>query len=487
MQSQLFQSATAMAGAIRNGEISALEALDLCLARVAQHNNLVNAVVVLDEERARARATEADQAQARGELWGPLHGVPMTVKEAFDMEGLATTFGFEIHRDNIADQDALAVSRLRASGAIIFGKTNVPVALSDWQTFNPVYGTTNNPWDLSCTPGGSSGGSAAALAAGMSFLELGSDIGASIRNPAHYCGVFGHKPTFGIASSKGHQVPPWESSPELDIAVIGPLARSATDLATALDIISGPDAIDAHGWQLQLPPEHRTSVREFRVGIVYTDPLAEVDNQVQNALLELTSVLRDAGARVDVDASPAIDTVHSHQVYIGLLRAATSQYMADADFEMHLEKAAALAPTQGGYEAQMYRATTMRHREWLALNEQRYRLRHTWHEWFKSYDLLLCPAATTVAFPHNQTGERWERMLDVNGQSQPTTTPLFWAGLSGHVYLPSTVAPIALSADTMPVGVQSVGPQYHDHRCIRFASLIEALTGGFRAPPGYRD
>ena len=339
--------------------------------------------------------------------------------------------------------------------------------------------------DTTRVPGGSSGGSASALAAGLSFLELGSDIGASIRNPAHYCGVFGHKPTFDIASSKGHWIPPWASSPELDIAVIGPLARSAADLATALDIISGPDDIDGCGWQLQLPQEHRSGLGDFRVGIMYSDDQAEVDDEVQRALKDLTRVLRDAGARVDIDAKPDIDTAESHRVYVGLLRAATSQYMADDAFTAMHDGASTLAPSDDDYPARMVRATTMQHREWLVLNEQRYRMRHAWANWFKSYDLLLCPAATTVAFEHNQQGERWQRMLDVNGTEQPTTTPLFWAGYSGHVYLPSTVAPIGLGNSGLPIGVQIIGPQYHDHRCIRFAGLIEQALGGFTAPPNY--
>lgn len=481
-----FLSATELARDIRGGKCTARDALELCVDRVERFDTDLNAVVQLDLDNARRAADEADRAVAGGAASGSLHGVPMTVKEAFDVAGLPTTWGFEAHRDNVPQSDALAVERLRRAGAVIFGKTNVPVALSDWQTFNPVYGTTNNPWDLGRSPGGSSGGSAAALAAGLSFLEIGSDIGASIRNPAHYCGVFGHKPTFGIANSTGHWIPPWASSPLLDIAVIGPLARSAADLGVALDVIAGPDAIDGAGWKLDLPREPRKSVSEFRVGLVLSDPQAEVDDSIQRALHDLGEALRKAGATVDLNAKPDIDTAESHRVYVGLLRAATSQYMARGDFAEHVKMAASLNHADTDYEARMYRSSTMRHREWLALNESRYRMRHAWARWFDDYDLLLCPAATTVAFEHNQSGERWERMLDVNGQPQPTTTPLFWAGYSGHVYLPSTVAPLPLTSSGLPAGVQIVGPQYHDHRCIRFAELIEELLGGFVAPPAYR-
>ncbi|MEM7404589.1 MAG: amidase [Pseudomonadota bacterium] len=482
-----FTSATELARNIRDGLGSAREALELCVERYERLNPDLNAIVQLDLDNARQAADAADRAVADGTADGPLHGVPMTVKEAFDVTGLPTTWGYETHRHNVADADALAVQRLRAAGAVVFGKTNVPVALSDWQTFNPVYGTTNNPWDPTRTPGGSSGGSAAALAAGLSYLEIGSDIGASIRNPAHYCGVFGHKPTFGIANSTGHWVPPWTSTPLLDIAVIGPLARSAADLGVTLDAIAGPDAIDGAGWQLRLPTEPRGKLSDFRVGLILSDPQAEVDASIQRSLETLGEALRNAGATVEVDAKPAIDTAESHRVYVGLLRAATSQYMAQAEFAEHLKMAASLNHGDSDYPARMYRSSTMRHREWLALNETRYRMRHEWARWFETYDLLLCPAATTVAFPHNQSGERWERMLDVNGQPQPTTTPLFWAGYSGHVYLPSTVAPLPLTASGLPAGVQIIGPQYHDHRCIRFAGLIEELLGGFVAPPAYAE
>ena len=221
-----FQSATELACRLRRRELSSVELLHHYLRRIERLNRTLNAVVVLDAERALPRAREADAALARGELWGPLHGLPMTVKESFDVPGLPTTWGFESMRDNIATQTATSVQRLLDAGAVIFGKTNVPVAMADWQTFNPVYGTTNNPWDRHARRG-SSGGSAAALAAGLSALELGSDIGASIRNPAHYCGVWGHKPTWGVVPQQGQQLPGMECVDTIDIGAAGPLARSA--------------------------------------------------------------------------------------------------------------------------------------------------------------------------------------------------------------------------------------------------------------------
>ena len=226
---------------------------------------------------------------------GPLHGLPMTVKESFDVAGWPTTRGLTEFKDNIAREDSLAVQRLKRAGAIVFGKTNVPVLLADWQTFNPIYGTTNNPWDLLRTPGGSSGGSAAALAAGLTGLELGSDIGASIRGPAHYCGVYGHKSTWGVCSPKGHSLP--GAVHPGDISVIGPLARSADDLRLAFDIIAGPDEMDAQGWRLALEKPKLTSFRKLRVAVMPSHPTAEVDGSVAGAIERLASALAKLGAK----------------------------------------------------------------------------------------------------------------------------------------------------------------------------------------------
>lgn len=492
-QSLTFSSASDIAAAIRHRQVSAEDMLKHYLARIERHNTDLNAVVAVASEAALAAARDADQALANGLPIGPLHGVPMTIKEAFDIGGMASSWGLTDFRDNIASSDALAVQRYRQAGAIIFGKTNVPSSLADWQTFNPVYGSSANPWDLTRTPGGSSGGSAAALAAGLSALETGSDIGASIRNPAHYCGVYGHKPTFGIASSAGHALPDWRGWPELDIAVVGPMARSAADLRLALQTMAGPDPIDAVGWQLTLPQCPLDKLSDFSVGIIYSDDEAEVDQAIVQQLQTLADFLREAGVTVREQHRPAIDSRDVHETYLALLRAATSAAASDSAFEQLQQRAAEADPVATDYQSRMLRGTTMSHREWLYYNEIRHRMRRQWHSYFSDTDLLLCPAATSVAFAHNQQGERWERMIDVNGQPQPTTTALFWAGYSGLVYLPSTVAPIGLAVaangvgPALPVGVQIVGPQYQDMRCIRFAELLEQHYHRFQPPPAYQD
>src|SRR5262245_57424904 len=257
-----FSSARHLASLLRKKKIGCLELLDAYLGRVERHNPRLNAIIATDVEGARRRAKAADRALARRQVWGPLHGLPMTVKESYDVAGLPTTWGIPELKDNVPADNALAVERLLGAGAVLFGKTNVPLYLADWQSYNAIYGTTNNPWDVSRSPGGSSGGSAAALAAGLTALEAGSDIGSSIRNPAHFCGVYGHKPTWGIVPRSG-QALPWQTAP-VDIDVVGPLARSAGDLAIALSIMAGPDAVEAAGWQLRLRPPRQKRLRDFK-------------------------------------------------------------------------------------------------------------------------------------------------------------------------------------------------------------------------------
>jgi len=475
-----FWSATKLLAALRAKKLSALELFDLYAARVRKHNRALNAICVmnLDEDRKAARA--ADRAKGKR---GPLHGLPMTVKESFDVAGWPTTRGLTEFKDNIAKQDALAVQRLKRAGAIVFGKTNVPVLLADWQSFNPIYGTTNNPWDLLRTPGGSSGGSAAALAAGLTGLELGSDIGASIRGPAHYCGVYGHKSTWGVCSPKGHSLP--GAVHPADISVIGPLARSADDLKLAFDLITGPDELDGTGWKVALERPKLSSLRKLRVAVMTSHPTAEVDGSVAGAIERLASALAKKGAKVSDTARPDFDPAEAHRVFLALLRSATSARQAPHHVAMWEELSQKRSKEDMSYEAQAARGNVMRHKEWLGWSNRRHQMRLLWAEFFMHWDVLLCPAAATPAFPQNQKGERWERMIDVNGKPQPSTTQMFWAGYSGMCYLPSTIAPIELAGGKLPVGVQIVAPQYGDYRSIAVARLIEREFYAFTPPPGF--
>ena len=479
-----FRSARQLAADIKRKKIGCLELLDLYLARVEKYDGALNAVVVRDFDRARTRARAADRALARRQLWGPLHGVPMTIKESYDVVSLPTTWGVPAYKDRIATKNAAVVDRLLGAGVVLFGKTNVPLYLADWQSFNAIYGTTNNPWDVKRAPGGSSGGSAAALAAGLTGLEAGSDIGSSIRNPAHFCGVYGHKPTWGIVPRAG-QALPWQNAP-VDIDVVGPLARSADDLAVALAAVAGPDEIDGAGWQLRLAPPRQKRLRDFKVALMLdAAPEIPVDREVADRLQALGDFLGRQKVKVDDRARPAIDTREAFSVYVKLLRAATSDRQSDADFEKNAGVARGLAPDDESYYARATRAAVSSHRDWLAANEARHRMRLAWAEFFTTYDLLLCPVAGTAAFPHDQQGERHDRTLVINGKRVPVTDHLFWAGYTGVSFLPSTAAPCGFTPGGLPVGVQIVGPQYGDLACIGFARLLEREFQAFVPPPGY--
>ena len=483
MQDIAFWPAKQLASHLRRRKIGCLELLEHYLKRVERHNPRLNAIIATDLDNARRRARAADRALAKGDVRGPLHGVPMTIKESYDVVGMPTTWGVPELKDNIATKNALAVDRMLGTGVVLFGKTNVPWMLQDWQSFNAIYGTTNNPWDPTRAPGGSSGGSAAALAAGLTGIEAGSDIGSSIRNPAHFCGVYGHKPTYGICPPHGHALPGRVAA--ADISVIGPLARSADDLDIALCAMAGPDDIEGAGMRLTLPAAKKKRLRDFKVALVLDDVNAEVDRVVQDRLQALADFLAGNKAKVDDRARPDFDSVHQHRVYVALLRAATSGRQSEAQFERNVATARTLRPDDDGYFARMTRANVMPHKQWLAHNEERHRLRLKWAEFFQDYDLLLCPTASTPACPHDQAGERWERTIMVNGKPVRAVDQLFWAGYASLAYLPATAAPIGFSKEGLPIGVQIIGPQYHDRTCIAFAGLIEREFQGFVAPPGY--
>ena len=478
-----FRSATELARLLRSGKVGAVELLEVCLAQLEKHNGTVNAVVVTDVPRARKAAAAADRRLRKGTPLGPFDGVPMTAKESFDWTGTPSTWGDPRFRDNIASADAVALNRLTGAGAVIYGKTNVPLMLADWQSYNAIYGTTNNPWDLTRSPGGSSGGSAAALATGMSALEIGSDIGASIRNPAHYCGVYGHKPSYGVVPYQGHLLP--GTVQPGDITVAGPLARSARDLSAMMKLLAGPVGPEARGYTLTLPPARQKSLKEFRVAVMVTDAQSEVDLTVQDLLGRLTQFLGKRVKTLSTTARPAFSTKEAMDVYIALLRSATSRRQTDADFAANAAKVAASDPRDDSYLTKMLRAYVLPHRDWLKYNERRHQMRLLWDQFFEDWDVMICPAAASAAFPHDQEGERHERTIPVNGTRVPTTDQLFWAGYSGCFYLPSTVAPMGLTPEGLPAGVQIITRQYGDYTSIRFAELLEREYGGFIPPPGY--
>jgi amidase len=478
-----FQPAYKLARLLKSRKLSAKELLETCLSQYVRHNDKINAVVVTDFERAKKAAAASDRRLAKGKSLSMFDGVPMTAKESFDWSGTPSTWGDPKLANNIATTDAVALSRLTGAGAVMYGKTNVPFHLADWQSFNAIYGTTGNPWDVRRTPGGSSGGAAAALATGMSVIEIGSDIGASIRNPAHYCGVFGHKPTYGVVPYRGHLMP--GSVALSDITVAGPMARSAKDLTAMMDILAGPETIEARGSVSRLEKLKQKSFKDFRVAIKISSPVSDVDAPVQNLILELGDFLKKKVKALSFDAAPAFDDREAYENYILLLRATATKRMPIEEYNAAFEKVRSLDPLDKSYVALMNRAFAMSHREWLQLNERRHQMRLLWDRFFGDWDVMLCPAAASTAWPHDQKGERHERLIEVNGKKVSTIDQRFWAGYSCNFYLPSTVAPIGLTPDALPSGVQIIAREYGDYTSLRFAELIEQEFGGFIAPPGY--
>jgi amidase len=470
-----FRSAKHLAAMVRKRKIGCVELLDHFIARIERLDTRLNAVVVRDFEAARRRARTLDRMK---DPIGPLHGVPMTVKESFDIAGLPTTWGVEALR-RTATADALAVERLRHAGAVVMGKTNVPPMLEDWQAANPIYGVTNNPWDEARSPGGSSGGAAAALAAGLTGLEVGSDIGGSVRQPAHACGVFGHKPTHGLLPLYGHQ-PVAGTQGQVDIACIGPMARTAGDLALALDVLAGSDALDSTA-KLALAKGPK-SPKGLRVAVWAEDPATRTDPEVTRALLAAGHTLEKAGAIVDTEARPVLDPGEAFRLYLRLLGAVTLSYLPPPEAERIAAQVARLKPDDRSADAELLRSFGLPHAAWLGLHDSRTRMRRAWGAFFREWDVLLCPAFAVPAQRHMQEGPKF---AEIDGTPEPWSELLFWPGIIGAMLLPATAAPIGATATGLPIGCQIVGPMHGDRTTIAVAGMLEALLGGYRAPKGW--
>jgi len=482
-----FCTATALLQRLDRDAISSLELLDDFLARQADFGAEINALVTLDVDRARERAKAADAARARGNSWGPLHGLPMTVKDCFETRGLRTTAGAEAHAAHVPTGNADAVDRLESAGAVIFAKSNTPTYAMDWQTYNPLHGTTNNPWDRTRTPGGSSGGSAAAVAAGLSALELGSDIGGSIRIPSHCCGVFGHKPSWGIVPQRGHIPGLPGSRVETDLNVIGPLARGPEDLSLALRVLAGPDPRSARAWRLDLPAPRRASLPEYRVAAWLDDPLCRVDPEVRACHERVVERLRKAGAQIDDRARPSCTLGDMLRVYLRLLAPTMAQVMDDDQFR-NLEQSLRSAPSgDAGGLGSFLRDIGIRHRDWLVTHQERLQMRAAWDAFFEDYDVLLCPVSPLPAIEHQTDAPISERTLSIGGEQRSYLEQFTWMGPFGAMGLPASVAPAGRTTGGLPVGIQIVGPHLEDLTPIAFAAALARECGGFEPPPAYRD
>ncbi len=474
-----FASATELVARLARREFSAREWLEFQIARIEHVNGAVNAIILTDLAAARARADEADRATANGESWGPLHGLPITVKESNNVAGWPTTYGDPALKDAIPTRNAVIIDRLLAAGAIIIGKTNVPLNLIDWQSHNAIYGTTRNPWDLERSPGGSSGGASAALAAGLTALELGSDIGGSIRIPAHFCGVFGHRPTPGIVPALDNERA--DTLIDNDLVTSGPLARSVADLSLALDIIAGPAGDAAQGWRLDLPPPRATQLKDLRISVVTDSPVAEVDEPYRAAIRVLAARLRDDGATIVDEQLPFSDHAAHHATYVQLLRGSSTVRLPEAAFREAIERSESPDTNITPYVRQMSYAYAQRHRDWILAEERRAHLRQDWARFFEHVDVVIAPASVSAAFPLDQARSREERVLHINGHDVDYNDQLFWAGLATLPSLPSTAVPIGF-VDGLPIGVQIIGPHLHDRLTLAVAAELEKLHP-FVAPP----
>lgn len=472
----LDQDATSQLIALASKRVSAVELLKAALARHAETHGDLNAVVAADPERALERARALDDARVRGEVLGPLAGLPMTVKDTFDVSGMAASSGLPELRRRMTE-DAAAVGHARRAGAIVWGKTNVPVMAADWQSANALYGATNNPWDLKRTPGGSSGGAAAALAARVTPLEIGSDIGGSLRVPASFCGVFSHKPTWGLVSQRGHVPPGPGSHVERDLNVIGPMARSARDLRLLLSVIeNGPRA----------PKADPAYLKETRIGLWLDDPLCPLDSEVRGAIQAFADQLREAGVEVETIPSP-VDMralLHAYMTLLGGvlgedLPPKTLRGMERIRFLMRgqVERAGPLS------NAAMVMAYTARHTEWMAADAVRARLRTEIAGAFERWHAILAPIAPVAAFPHDRRAFQRRTLATSDGRTLAYNSMLTWISVATALRLPATAVPVGFTAGGLPVGAQLIGPHAGDARTLAIAQAIDENIRGFVSPP----
>ncbi|MET7568953.1 amidase [Streptomyces sp. NPDC005492] len=478
-----FRTAEDLTAALRAGDVTSAELTDEAITRIERDDKDINAICVPDFDRARAAAHAADKARARGED-RPLLGIPVTVKESYIIAGLPTTWGMPQHRDHVPTEDAVQVSRLKAAGAVVLGKTNVPLGLQDIQTFNEIYGTTNNPWDHDRTSGGSSGGSAAALASGFCALSIGSDLAGSLRTPAHFCGVYAHKPTLGLAASRG-MVPPLAPvlPTDLELAVVGPMARTARDLTLLLDVMAGPDPL-THGvaYDLRLPPARHERLGDFRVLVLDDHPVIPTGSAVRAGVNRVADALAEGGARVERHSPLLPDLTEAALLYARLLFSGTAARFPIESYEEVRTRAAELGADDRSLDAELLRAVVLSHRDWIGANNSREVHRHGWRQLFAEFDVVVCPITPTPAFPHDHNPDPRQRRLDIDGVEYPYFDQLVWAGVATMPGLPATAVPTGRSPEGLPVGVQLIGPMFEDRTPLRLAELLEQRMGGFQRP-----
>ena len=476
---------------IRTGVISSRELTRHVFRRIKKHNEKINAFVTLNEEQALKRARKADDALAAGKIWGPLHGLPILIKDQFPTAGLRTTCGFPELADYLPKENAVAVDRLLNAGAIIIGKTNTPIGASDIQTYNKVVGTTNNPWDVTKTSGGSTGGGAAALAAGLGFLELGADLAGSIRTPSNFCGIYGHKPSLNIVPLQG-SIPPLPSlvPPAInlaglnDLAVIGPMARSAADLKLELEILAGPAQEDTVAYQWRLPKPRKTRLKDYKIGYVINDAFCPVHPEIQGIIGNTVDALRKEGVKLKEGWPEGITFANIFETYFKLMAAYVSQSPFFTDALINMMKLLYGMP-YGETQRQYVEGLTISHKNWVALGVIRLSSRLAWQEYFKTFDAFLMPANCIPAFAHNHDRNFWGRVLESSDGPRYYAETFKWISIATLAGLPVTVMPVGKTKTNLPVGIQIMGPYMEDGTSLDLAAKMEDVLGGFTPPPGF--
>jgi amidase len=482
-----FATATEMLAALDAGTASAVELLELHRRRIERYNPALNAIVEPDFERARQDAEAADARRARGES-APLLGLPMTLKESYNVRGLRTTCGMPFWKDFRSEHDAPVTTRVKAAGAAVMAKTNVPQMLADWQSANPIYGRTNNPWDLSRTPGGSTGGGSAALAAGLTPLEFGSDIGGSIRVPAAFCGVYGHRPSETAIPRNGQfPVPPMPNAAVV-MGVQGPMARAAEDLELAFDVAAGAETGEDVAWRLVLPPARHERLGDFRVAVLPPLDWVPVDAEIAAALDSLASRLGRLGCGVKLAQPETLGDHRQHYtLYLTLLTAVVLSYEPAEQRRARLDVLRTRDDEWSRAKQAGIESVAPDYIRWIG---QREAYRAGWRAFFREWDVVLAPAYFAPAYPHHDrpwpdTPESLARTLDVNGKPVLHELGLFYPAVATLAGQPATAFPVGLTRGGLPMGLQAIGPYLEDRTPLRFAALVARELGGFTPPPGY--
>jgi len=476
-----FSSATEIAAAIRLRRATAVSILEMYLARIQKHNPALNAICTLDEAGARARARQADAALARGELWGPLHGVPMTIKDALETAGVRTTGGYPPLSSHVPKKDATAVARLKAAGAVLIGKTNVPPLSADGRADNPIFGRTNNPWNLERTPGGSTGGGAAAVAAGLSAFDVGSDLAASVRVPAHWCGLFGLKPTEGRVPNTGH-IPEVPGTPHAlrHMNTLGPLARSVDDLAAILKVIAGPDDRDWETAPAPLDDVLPAALSSYRFRWTTQFGSEKPSRETTDAIASLANALSRIGCEAKEGAPVGFDFDDAWETWgeVVIAERVVTQGEAARERVEKLHASLGELPVARG-AARGARASVA---DYMVALTRRDRLITALEAFFADCDAWLCPVAYGPAIGHVPFGTP----VDVDGRKVPyflaTTAFTSAFNLTGH---PAVVLPLAMTKEGLPIGVQVVGRRWSEPALLALAKQLSLVSGPFRPPPAF--